>query len=77
MQNRDTDLVLVLFASLVFCAAILYSGTRRQKIWNPVDWTGIDRRTSPWNYRVAVFIWSLSLIFVVAGLVIELWKFLR
>ncbi len=77
MQSKDITLIFVFFASLIFCVVMLYTGTRQRRIWNPADWADIDGKTSPWNYRVAVFIWSFVAVLMLIGLVVEAWRLFR
>ena len=71
--GNDETIVDILMASLVFCLACLYFGYRKKIIRNPGDWSQIDGRKSPWNYRVALFLWATfcALLFVCVVLEIK------
>jgi hypothetical protein len=52
----------------IFCAGNFYRGVREKRTWWwRVPGQKYDKRTSPWNYRVAIWIWLLATIFQLLG----------
>jgi len=63
-----------LLAAFVFFSTRLFCGLRDGKIWVADVWPAdIERRSSPWNYRVALLLQAVFAVMCIVGFVAELW----
>lgn len=70
-MNDGVALIIVLFGASVFGVWNLYWGLRNKCVWLRV-FPRIDRRNSPWNYWVAIAIWTIWTVGCLAAFIGEL-----
>ena len=68
-------ILIISLAAFVFFSARLFYALRDGRIWIAGIWPPtIERRTSPWNYWVAVLIQAVLTATLVVGIIIQLRK---
>lgn len=56
-EYEQVTIIIMSFGVVLFGAWNLYWGLRSGKTWCAWVWPDIDRRKTPWNFRVAIFGW--------------------